>query len=84
MNVMTTNPTDGFFLKGEKTSQFHTHNTALSSLSLILTCQISRSPSLTGSPTHNCVFSQREEKECEPQASNVDVCLYCVFFLSNQ
>lgn len=39
------------------------HSTSISflSLSLILTCQISRSFSLTGSPTHNCVFALRVE-----------------------
>lgn len=47
------------------------------SLSLKLTCQISRSFSLTGSPTHNCVFSQRRQRECEPQASRE--CVLCVF-----
>lgn len=47
--------------------------------SLRLTCQISRSFSLTGSPTHNCVFSQRTRRECEPQASKECVlCAFCV------
>lgn len=68
---MTTSLADGFSkVKGKKTL-FHTHNTPLpslsQSLSLILTCQIPRALSLTGSPTHYCVFSQRQEKECELQ-----------------
>ncbi len=51
--------------------------------SLILTCQISRSLSLTGSPTHNCVFSQRgERKKCELQAC--DVCVLCSLTLINR
>lgn len=83
--MMTASLTDGF--KGKKkTSQFHTHNTALPSLSVsfahthLSDFSLSLSLSLTGSPTHNCVFSQRGEKECEPQAS--DMC--AVFPRTNQ
>lgn len=73
---MTTSLADGFSKgKGKKKTLFHTHNTPLPSLSrslsLILTCQIPRALSLTGSPTHYCVFSQRQEKECELQAGIV-------------
>lgn len=56
------------FLKGKRRggdlSVSHSqHSTSISflSLSLILTCQISRSFSLTGLPTHNCVFALRVE-----------------------
>lgn len=76
MRLMTTSLADGFSkVKGGKKTLFHTHNTPLPSLSLslslILTCQIPRALSLTGSPTHYCVFSQRQEKECELQAGIV-------------